>query len=70
MGATIQQFLRAGLIDDLTITSIPLLLGEEFRCLAAWVWRSLQVLSVQSASSGLVQVRYRAVEAQAQPTRG
>lgn len=70
-GATIQQFLRAGLIDDLTITFIPLLLGEGISLFGSLgMERSLQVLSVHSASSGLVQVRYRAVEAQAQPTRG
>src|SRR5882724_4791044 len=33
-GITIQGFLRAGLIQRLVITRVPVLIGEEFRCSA------------------------------------
>ena len=60
-GVTIQQFLRAGLIQRLTITRVPVLVGEAFRSSA----RSqkivrLQHISTHDYASGLkVKTEYR-----------
>ena len=59
-GLTIQAFLAAGLIDDLTITTIPVLLGAGrrlFGALGADV--HLEHQSTQSYASGLVQSVWR-----------
>ena len=61
-GRTIQQFLSAGLIDELTITLIPVLLGTGiplFGPLAKDV--SLTHLSTQAYDFGFVQHKYRVV---------
>lgn len=57
---TVQRFLRAGLIDELTITRIPILLGSGiplFDRLPADV--HLTHLETTTTSGGLVQSRYR-----------
>ena len=62
-GATIQSFLAAGLIDELTITTIPILLGEGIRLfgpLPADV--SLAHETTQSYSNGFVQTKYRVLK--------
>ncbi len=59
-GRTIQGFLGAGLIDDMTITRIPILLGEGiplFGRLASDI--RLQHLETRAFKDGLVQSRYR-----------
>ncbi|MFO0691986.1 MAG: dihydrofolate reductase family protein [Polyangiales bacterium] len=58
-GITIQRFLADGLIDDLTITLIPVLLGEGrplFGPLAGDV--ELELLSTRSYEFGFVQLSY------------
>jgi dihydrofolate reductase len=59
-GAVIQQFLRAGLVAELTISVIPLLLGEGVR-LFGETGRDVPLALVESHAfaSGLVQLRYR-----------
>jgi len=58
-GKTVQSFLREGLVNDLTITRIPILLGEGiplFGSLPKDV--KLKHLSTQAYASGFVQSRY------------
>lgn len=64
-GKTIQSFLRAGLIDELTITLIPLLLGSG-RPLFGPLEQTLhlQHLATQAYPFGFVQHRYRIVHGQ------
>lgn len=58
-GVTIQGFLKAGLIDELTVTIIPVLLGEGiplFDNIGKEI--KLKLMEINSASNGFVQVRY------------
>jgi len=60
-GATIRSFVAAGLIDDMTITVIPVLLGAGrplFGPLPSEAWLALE--SSKAYPSGLVQLVYRA----------
>ena len=58
----IQQFLAAGLIDDLTITVVPIVLGGGIRLFAGGEGeRSFVLESARSWQNGLAQLRYRAV---------
>jgi len=62
-GVVIQQFRNAGLIDDLTISIIPVVLGEGIPLFAAGASEGrLTLVDVQSWPSGLVQLRYRLPE--------
>jgi dihydrofolate reductase len=66
-GVTIQEFLRAGLIDRLTITRVPVLIGEGislFGNLPQDV--RLRHIATRSYSSGLVQSEYEIVRTEAQ----
>lgn len=59
-GKTIQAFLRAGLIDELTITTLPILIGEGiplFGSLDGDI--KLEHLNTRSFDSGYVQSQYR-----------
>ena len=61
-GATIQSFLAEGLIDDLTITTIPILIGSGrrlFGALPADV--RLELLAAQPFPGGLSQSHWRVV---------
>lgn len=63
-GQTIQRFLRAGLIHELTITRVPVLIGSGiplFGRLEDDV--ELEHAETKAFSSGLVQSRYRVVNA-------
>lgn len=59
-GLVIQQFLRAGLIDDLVVSVLPVLLGEGARLFGALA-ADVRLTLVRSASfpSGVVQSEYR-----------
>lgn len=62
-GATIQSFLRAGLIDEMVVSTLPILIGQGislFGPLEADV--RLELASTQSFRCGLVQSRYRVVK--------
>ena len=59
-GVVIQQFLAAKLIDDLTISIIPVVLGAGIRLFSdRGPEESLVLDGVDSFTSGLVQLRYR-----------
>jgi len=63
-GRTIQGFLQSGLIQDMTITRIPVLIGEGiplFGPLAHDI--KLQHVSTRSYESGFVQSRYKVANA-------
>lgn len=59
-GKTIQSFLQAGLLDELTLTRIPLLLGSGIPLFGALKQEvRLQHLDNRTYPNGLVQDRYR-----------
>jgi dihydrofolate reductase len=59
-GITIQRFLRAGLIQRLIITRVPVLIGEGIPLFGAVPHDiSLQHVSTEHYSSGLVKTEYR-----------
>ncbi len=58
-GAVIRQFLADGLIDDLTLSIVPVLLGQGVALFGAEVPEQRLVLETsKSYESGLVQLRY------------
>jgi dihydrofolate reductase len=58
-GAVIRQFLREGLLDDLTLSIVPVLLGDGIPLFDASVpTQRLRLASSASFPSGLVQLRY------------
>jgi dihydrofolate reductase len=58
-GKTIQSFLREGLIDDVTVTRIPILLGEGIPLFGSTGRDiSLKHLATKSYPNGLVQSQY------------
>jgi dihydrofolate reductase len=59
-GVTVQRFLRAGLVNELTITTIPILIGEGlplFGTLDQDI--RLELLSSESFNNGFIQSRYK-----------
>lgn len=59
-GNVIQQFLRTNLIDELTVSLIPIVLGGGIRLFAGGEHEHpLELMDHQAWESGLVQVRYR-----------
>lgn len=64
-GAVIRQFLAAGLVSDLTLSVIPILLGDGIPLFGGGGGgptareSRLELIGSQSFPSGLVQVRYR-----------
>ncbi len=61
-GLTIQGFLRAGLIDDMTITAIPILLGSGIPLFGPLEHDiRLLVITSRAYSNGFVQTKYRVV---------
>ena len=58
-GQTVQRFLQAGLIDELTITRVPLLLGGGIPLFGADApEQRLRLLAVTQSDNGFVQERY------------
>lgn len=59
-GITIQRFLRAGLIDEITLTQIPVLLGAGLPLFGS-IGReiALELVDSRSAANGFVQSVYR-----------
>lgn len=58
-GQTIQGFLKAGLIDEMTITTIPILLGSGIPLFGLSEHEfSLQLLTSHAYSNGFVQTKY------------
>ncbi|KAA0234750.1 MAG: dihydrofolate reductase [Actinobacteria bacterium] len=59
-GQTIQSFLRAGLVDELTITKVPVLIGTGIALFGELTGDvRLEHLETTSFDNGLVQSRYR-----------
>jgi len=59
-GVTLGRFLAAGLLDDLTVSLVPVLLGEGIRLFpGGYAGRGLELTGSRSFPSGLVQVDYR-----------
>jgi len=59
-GAIVRQFLAARLVDDLTISVVPMLLGAGIRLFeTAAPGPALELLGAQAFKNGLVQLRYR-----------
>ncbi len=60
-GATIRSFLAAGLINDLTISIVPVILGRGIPLFGLGIpSQSLTLTGAESYKTGLVQLRYRA----------
>lgn len=58
-GATVSAFLRAGLLDDVTVSVIPIVLGDGIRLFQPPLpERRLVLKDVRAFPSGLVQLRY------------
>ncbi|MBO2007027.1 dihydrofolate reductase [Serratia marcescens] len=58
-GQTVQRFLQAGLIDEMTITRVPLLLGGGIPLFGAdGPEQRLRLLAVTPSDNGFVQERY------------
>jgi dihydrofolate reductase len=66
-GRVIQQFLAAGLLDDLTVSVIPVVLGAGIP-LFAGSEHPLALDGVEAFASGLVQLKYRLNPAAGGPT--
>jgi dihydrofolate reductase len=61
-GKTIQGFIEAGLIDEITITQIPIILGSGIPLFGSLgVERTLVHLDTKSFSNGFVQTTYQVV---------
>lgn len=58
-GKTIQRFLQAGLINEITITKIPILLGDGIPLFGPMESElPLRLIEATSSANGFVQVRY------------
>jgi dihydrofolate reductase len=60
-GVTIQRFLREGLVDEMTITTIPVLIGEGLPLFGPVPGDiKLELMASQSFGNGFVQNKYKA----------
>jgi dihydrofolate reductase len=58
-GATVSAFLRAGLLDDLTVSVVPVVLGEGIRLFQPPLpERTMALREARAFPSGLVRLRY------------
>ncbi|CAN5287767.1 hypothetical protein BH23BAC3_BH23BAC3_27070 [soil metagenome] len=58
-GITIQRFLESGLIDEITITTIPVLLGDGIPLFGPTAKESkLRLIDINSSDNGVIQTRY------------
>jgi len=63
-GKTIQSFLKAGLIQEMTITTVPVLIGEGISLFGPLEHDiKLQHVSTKAYESGLVQSKYKVINA-------
>jgi dihydrofolate reductase len=63
----IREFLQQGLIDDLTLSIVPVLLGKGIPLFGSELpEQRLRLESSKAYESGLVQLRYARLDAQAQ----
>ncbi|HLR90477.1 MAG TPA: dihydrofolate reductase family protein [Balneolaceae bacterium] len=61
-GVTIQRFLKAGLIDELTVTQLPILLGRGLPLFGGeGREQRLELIDLFHTGSGILQKRYRVV---------
>ncbi len=61
-GVTIQRFLREGLVDEMTITTIPILIGEGLPLFGELEKDiNLELMTSKSFKNGFVQTRYKAL---------
>jgi dihydrofolate reductase len=61
-GVTIQRFLQEGLVDEITITTIPILIGEGLSLFGPLDRdEKLELLKSQSFNNGFVQNKYRVI---------
>lgn len=58
-GNVIQSFMRLGLIDELTITQIPIILGEGIPLFAKLPQTRLKHLSTEVFDNGMIQSHYK-----------
>jgi len=58
-GSVISQFLAAGLIDELTVSQVPVLLGDGIRLFHGGAERPLSLVTSRAFPSGLVQTTWR-----------
>lgn len=58
-GEVIRQFLAEGLIDDITLSIVPVLLGEGLPLFRGGAERWLRFVESRAFPSGLVQIEYR-----------
>lgn len=58
-GMTISSFLKAKLVDEVTLTLIPVLLGEGIPLFSDCKEHSLALSSTKSYASGLTQLQYK-----------
>ncbi|MBE0669899.1 MAG: dihydrofolate reductase [Anaerolineales bacterium] len=64
-GVTIQRFLREGLVDEMTITTIPILIGEGLPLFGALEKDiKLELIEARSFPNGFVQKKYRTATSQ------
>lgn len=61
-GFTVRAFLKAGLIDELTLTHVPIVMGQGIPLFGNDVYCKLEHLNTQIYSSGLVQSNYRVLK--------
>ncbi len=61
-GKVVQSFIKCGLIEDLVLTTVPILIGEGHRLFGEVADDiDLELIGVKSFESGMVQTRYRVI---------